>query len=383
MQNTTRRPAQYTTDVTFELKTRADKLHLLFKRSFPAVFISIVNASLLVAALWPNVNHSKLKIWYAAILFASVFRTILFVNYKYCKPIGNAVISWEMHYFVTLIFSALVWGVGGLWLAVPSTTADQLIVICFLMGMAGGAISMYSMIRPIVLATVASVLLPVTVWFLMFGERAPRMAAIGCALFLVSCLRSTRIIGTALHQSFFLGHQLTHAKEQAEKIARTDNLTGLNNRGAFYELAGRQIAYCERHRSPLSLIAMDLDDFKAINDTYGHAVGDQTLRFVAEVIKSNIRTYDISVRMGGEEFVILLPNTSIEQAVIVAEKVRTAMIQEKISIDEKSLLVTASFGVAIGSYDIDGLLALADKALYEAKEAGKNRIYRSSSEASI
>ncbi|MGD2119726.1 MAG: GGDEF domain-containing protein [Chromatiales bacterium] len=361
----------------FKQKTRADKLHLLFELSFPAVFISLVNASLFLAALWPDISHSKLKVWYAALVITSLIRIFLFHRYRFRCPVGEAVLTWELPYFITLILSASVWGLGGLWLIVPASGVDQIIIFFFLIGMAGGAMSVYSALRPMVLATVASVLLPVTLWLLIAGEGAPRVAALASLLFLFSSVRSTRVLSTALHQNFLLRHQLTHAKEQAEKAARTDYLTRLNNRGAFYELADKQIAYCKRHEYPLSLIALDLDDFKCINDTYGHAAGDDALRQMAGLIRNNTRTYDVSGRMGGEEFVILLPDAGIEQAGVVAEKIRAAMEEHKIAVDGQLLKVTASFGAATSCadcYDLDKLLALADKALYEAKAAGKNQV---------
>ncbi len=360
--------------VDFESTTRADKFHLLFKQSFPAVFISLANATLLLIILWQDLGHQKLLAWYAAVIVASLIRILLFTDYRRRSVEGDAILSWQVPYFLTLLLSALVWGVGGLWLIIWAPLEEQLIIFFFLMGMAGGAISVYSAIRSIVLVSVASVLAPATVWFLLFGEAGLFYAAIGSTLFLISCVRSTKVLSTALHKSFLLSHQLSHAKDQAELMARTDYLTGLNNRGAFNEFAKVQMTYCQRHKLPASVIALDLDDFKKINDTHGHSAGDNALRGFSQLITLNTRASDICGRIGGEEFAIFLPNTNLEDAVVVAEKIREALDRNPVQHEGERFQVTASLGVATGVYDLEQLLALADSALYSAKKAGKNQV---------
>ena len=159
-------------------------------------------------------------------------------------------------------------------------------------------------------------------------------------------------------------------------MAKTDYLTGLNNRGAFHDIVAIQMTHCERHNFPASLIALDLDDFKNINDTYGHSVGDDALRYVSKLVKRNTRASDVCGRMGGEEFTIFLPNTEIEDAAIAAEKIRSALEHHPLENDGQVLRITASFGVATGEYKLETLISVADRALYEAKGAGKNCIRR-------
>jgi diguanylate cyclase (GGDEF)-like protein len=362
----------------FELTTKADKLQLLYSKTFPPVVISLINAGLLLFALWQHIDHSKLLIWYAAIIVGSAIRTVLFLRYQIRSPQGEAILSWERPYFVTLMFSALVWGVGGLWLIAEVSAEDQLLTYFFLMGMAGGAIAVYSAIRLIVLVAVASVLVPATIWFLIFGNGALFSAAVGSALFLAFCMRTTKVLSTALHQSLMLSHELRHAKNVAETMAKTDYLTGLNNRGAFHDIVAIQLTHCERHNFPASLIALDLDNFKNINDTYGHSVGDDALRYVSKLVKRNTRASDVCGRMGGEEFTIFLPNTEIEDATVAAEKIRSALEHHPLENDGQVLRITASFGVATGEYKLETLTSVADRALYEAKGAGKNCIRRCS-----
>jgi diguanylate cyclase (GGDEF)-like protein len=159
--------------------------------------------------------------------------------------------------------------------------------------------------------------------------------------------------------------------------ATMDALTGLNNRRQFEVRLGEQYSIANRQNTPLCAIMTDIDYFKKFNDTYGHAVGDTVLRTTANVIKSQLREYDIPSRYGGEEFCILLPQTTIEEAKIVAERLRSAVENENIELSENQIIhVTISVGLA--ELDIrdmaEDLYMKADSALYKAKEGGRNRV---------
>ena len=121
---------------------------------------------------------------------------------------------------------------------------------------------------------------------------------------------------------------------------------------------------------------IDIDFFKKVNDTYGHASGDEVLRTVASIIKAQLRESDIPARYGGEEFAVLLPYTHIDEAKIVGERLRKAVEEASIQLDKLNINVTISMGLAELTPDLSGeeLFKLADKALYEAKESGRNRV---------
>lgn len=164
--------------------------------------------------------------------------------------------------------------------------------------------------------------------------------------------------------------------DEAEHQARTDPLTRLLNRRALTDMGERLLAQSRRRAEPLALVMMDIDHFKQINDQHGHAVGDAVLAGVARLLEANVRAGDACARLGGEEFVVLLPNTPGEQARQVAEKLRSLV--ETRSVDGVPPC-TASFGVSsIGpGEDIEALLRAADRALYRAKAGGRNRVERS------
>jgi diguanylate cyclase (GGDEF)-like protein len=185
-------------------------------------------------------------------------------------------------------------------------------------------------------------------------------------------LRSLAAQATLALENVDLHHQVS-------RQAVTDELTGLANHGRFQELLSSEIEQVRRYHHPVGLIMLDIDDFKAINDTYGHQQGDVVLRRVAHVVGDSSRDVDYPARYGGEEMALILPHTDIEGAYAIAERVRTAV--EALRIPRKDgegvLRITASLGVAAATDGHkDALIADADAALYEAKRQGKNRTVR-------
>jgi diguanylate cyclase (GGDEF)-like protein len=163
-----------------------------------------------------------------------------------------------------------------------------------------------------------------------------------------------------------------------ERQAVTDSLTGLANRRQFYEVLGREYERAQRFGQPVSLILLDIDDFKLINDSRGHLAGDAVLHSVAATLAEVIREIDLAARYGGEEFAVLLPQTGPEGAANLAERLRSEIAARSIRFGTEEITgVTASFGVAAGPVNdqtqID-LIASADAALYQAKREGKNHV---------
>ena len=160
-------------------------------------------------------------------------------------------------------------------------------------------------------------------------------------------------------------------------LAAIDPLTGVYNRRQFETLARAELARAQRYFRPLSVLIVDIDFFKRVNDSFGHEIGDWVLKMVATTIKSAKRDSDIVARMGGEEFVILLPETTIEAARGVAERIREMVHVSSLAIGEDKLTLTISIGVAeaaVGSSGIESVLREADQALYQAKANGRNQV---------
>ncbi|MDD2896825.1 MAG: diguanylate cyclase [Aliarcobacter sp.] len=166
-----------------------------------------------------------------------------------------------------------------------------------------------------------------------------------------------------------------NARNELEHRAYSDYLTGLANRRYFIEQAELELSRSNRYETELSLIMLDIDFFKKINDTYGHNIGDLVLQKIADVSRTILRDIDIIGRIGGEEFAILLPQTSLEDSIKVAERLRIEISNASVLLENSEVTFTSSFGVVSASKsNIDNLLIKADKALYKAKESGRNRV---------
>jgi len=166
--------------------------------------------------------------------------------------------------------------------------------------------------------------------------------------------------------------------EKLNELATIDPLTKLYNRRHFIDVASRRMSHLSRKSLPMSVIILDLDHFKTVNDTYGHGAGDEALQMVARVIMKNIRADDTAARFGGEEFICFLPETDAEGAFVIAERMRDTIEKTEIIIEGHTpITITASFGIAgtIPGNDqpIDTFIAHADKSLYTAKNGGRNR----------
>lgn len=183
-----------------------------------------------------------------------------------------------------------------------------------------------------------------------------------------SSFKEASEVGLALHEA-------AEALRRAEHVSQHDGLTGLPNRALFHILVDRQLALCKRNKAGLAILFIDLDGFKAVNDTHGHAAGDELLRAVSLRITQAIRSSDIAARIGGDEFAVALIQSSLESAKAVAGKL-IDVISEPYQLGRKVAQVSASIGIAAypeSGADCHSLLIRSDKAMYAAKSLGKGR----------
>lgn len=172
--------------------------------------------------------------------------------------------------------------------------------------------------------------------------------------------------------------QLVAAREAIRDMALHDGLTGVWNRSGILDILDRELSRARRERLHLGLVLVDLDHFKAVNDTYGHLIGDDALRAAAGAIRASIRPYDFAGRYGGEELLVVLPGCDEANAVSHAERLRVALTRISLPTPKGDLRISASFGVTVASHgsanDGMSLIAAADAALYRAKDLGRNRV---------
>ncbi|MCD4784190.1 MAG: diguanylate cyclase [Candidatus Eremiobacteraeota bacterium] len=179
----------------------------------------------------------------------------------------------------------------------------------------------------------------------------------------------------SLDENRKLQTELEEKNQQLLQLSRHDGLTNLYNRRTFYEFMNSELSRSQRYSIPLSVVMFDLDHFKDVNDTFGHLAGDFILRKFAKVLKKNSRQNDIITRYGGEEFIMLLPNTNCEQAEIVAERIRKEMETSTFSFDRFKINLTISCGVVEyreRDKDKENFLNAVDEELYKSKRRGRN-----------
>lgn len=347
---------------------------LLYSQSWHATVFSLMIAAVVGNALWPSASRPDLIVWATLIVLAFLLRIAVFVAYTRAAPAGDAVRAWKWPYLLTLAPASLVWGLGLPWLVADLSPLHQAMGYVFLVGLSGSALTTYSALRSAAMTAFLLTLLPATVWLFVSGELLAMSMAVGGVLLAIGGSRATNLLTGILRSNIHLRHEVERARKTAEDLARTDSLTGLQNRRAFSEAGGIAVDYCRRHQLPVTVLQLDIDHFKRINDSFGHAAGDEALRAFGRLLRESLRSSDICGRLGGEEFAVVLPHTPANEARIVAEKLRVACSEIAIDVAGERFGFTVSIGVASGSYDLEALLARADEAMYQAKLAGRNRI---------
>ena len=190
----------------------------------------------------------------------------------------------------------------------------------------------------------------------------------------IGMLADATLLALALAYQFRVGQE---QRLRAEQLAQLDPLTGLNNRRAFYDMTTPLWSNAIRHGHDASVMLLDIDLFKQINDTHGHAHGDTVLQALAGVLKQSVRQGDVLARWGGEEFIVLLPETGLHEAIALAERLRAATAAMRIPGESGATSLSVSVGVAQREDrhpTLDALVAAADECLYQAKQQGRNRV---------
>ncbi|HSM23862.1 MAG TPA: GGDEF domain-containing protein, partial [Anaerolineaceae bacterium] len=202
-------------------------------------------------------------------------------------------------------------------------------------------------------------------WLVIFDDETERRLAI-------------RALEKANQSSMSKLDEISKLQKQLQEQAIRDPLTGLFNRRFFDEYFKTELIRSIREEKPISLLMVDIDHFKTVNDRFGHEVGDKTLQLLADILQSMFRKSDVSCRFGGEEFLILLPGLDPNQAINRAEALREKIAKASLEADFLYTQITVSIGVS--NYPLHGentrdLFRTADKALYQAKDAGRNQVY--------
>lgn len=230
-------------------------------------------------------------------------------------------------------------------------------------------------LRTVVLITIFSILASLLITFIISITTSFQPDLIGMSITIISPAVIAPIVSW-----FIVGLVINihHLEAQMRELATYDVLTGAMSRGAFLEACQNILHYSQRNHMSLAALYLDIDDFKSINDTYGHAGGDAVLTAFSDAIKHDKRKSDLFGRMGGEEFILMLPNTGLEGAILFANKLRESLKDTAVSYLDASIQYTVSIGVAVSDSQnqnsVEQLIKHADNALYAAKHSGKDRV---------
>ncbi|MDH5771941.1 MAG: GGDEF domain-containing protein [Rhodospirillaceae bacterium] len=314
---------------------------------------------------WGDIGGNILIIWISAFLFMVFLRLAL--TYKYRKAISSANIKieqiekWEKYFYYSLLLTGALWGSIAFLPFNDNYLSNLLFVTIVMITLSGSSIALYSHSYRSMITYLFITLVPVSIMLLLVGEKKSVIVAIAIFTFLAMMVKITRGLNITLLDNIRLGIV-------NRNMSLRDPLTGLGNRRRLEIFVEKLIPISARKNNQFSVVLMDIDHFKKYNDENGHHAGDVLLCAVSEIITDEIRSSDLAIRFGGEEFLVLMPETEIEQAFAIAQRI-SAEIMETTD-------VTISGGVARHkpSENFEDTVRRADNALYLAKRNGRDLI---------
>ena len=362
---------QFASERELEEHIRTERIRFVLIQSTLPIIFSPLAGAILCLALWHAVPMPKLAIFLGGLLVIAVQRVVTTRLFPDPPPTGVVLRRWEKLYVFTIMLVDVWWGFGALTLLQPGASTESAIVFCFVMMMAGGHTASYSAHGPTVVLGVLALTLPITVNFALQPDTFHWTLAFVSLMFLAASFRSVGTLRYFFARTYRLAYELQGSRERAEKLARIDMLSGLHNRRAFYETG-----HALQAGTPLSLLMIDIDHFKSINDRFGHAAGDAAIRDIAARIEARRPPGATAGRLGGEEFALLLPGTTLTEARALAEALVTDTAAATFDFEIQTIGYTISLGVAQAEpgEDFDEFVARADTALYRAKREGRNRV---------
>lgn len=291
-----------------------------------------------------------------------------------------AITQWlGVHWGIVLVTTAL-WGASFFWATIdPAFGSARITSLLFTLGLATAIAHAFSMRRGFAFASIG--LLCVPGLFLLWSNPADRANGLMMAIYLVYVVASLLRAYAEYQQRLDLDQELRSQRDLFSTQSRIDPLTDLANRRQFADVLGAAAADAARSKRPLTLLLLDIDHFKQINDTYGHAVGDACLMAIGRRLKTSFCDEgDLAARVGGEEFGVILAGQDLAAASQRAERFRASLAEHPVALEGLVLTLTASIGIAqmdpATQAGVDDLYHAADSAVYQAKAAGRNRVCR-------
>ncbi len=370
------RAPELASETTIAAQVHLAKWELLYRQSSHGALGSLLAGILWAHLVWqfaPEVKHFDLTMWLITLASVTLIRLLLFILYRRANPTGEAILRWRIPYVLSLILVSSIWGFGPLLVIPQDSTVLMTATYVFSVGLAGAALSAYGVFVWMAILAICIVLIPMVISLTLRTDHFSVTLAVAGLLFFIVSMRGVSVHSKSLDESFRLSHALRDAMRVAEHQAQIDVLTGLRNRRAFSETAEAVIELARRQQQSVALMLIDIDGFKQINDSHGHAVGDSVLREFSTLLTKALRRADLCGRLGGDEFVVLLANSSTEGAAHVAAKLCAATAAHRFPMLANSPPVTLSIGISSGPDDESRMLRRADSAMYAAKRNGRNQ----------
>lgn len=374
----------------------AEKTRVLLSNARATLFANLLNALILVAALSTSTLPLAVVAVWMMMMVLSLFLRISVMRSWDRKTSDPAV--WLKWFTVSSAVMGIAWGAVGVFLFFYLQQVYAGLIIFILAGMTAGAAATNGVHARAAIAFAVPVLVPVLIYFAVLGTVVGGAMALLVVVFFAMMVKVARTAENSLTEMVALKEEkstlaasmqetvseltesqtkLEESAEELHRLATTDSLTGAMNRRHFFEQIKKEVYRAERYDRAVALAAFDIDHFKRINDSYGHAAGDECLVKFVDLINDNIRESDIFARFGGEEFVLVLPETEISDALQLCERLRVSVADLVVRHGDTEISFTVSVGVTgiePGELDFDRPLARADAALYAAKRDGRNAV---------
>ena len=367
-----------TTELT---DVKSEHIRILYAAIPSSLFTILVCSSIIAIAQWQVIDQQTIIGWFAVTNLLSVLRYYLFRRFEQQQR-GRLVDSvWAQYAIVTSLASGATWGAGGFFLFAEQSPVHQVFLVFVITGICAGAITTLSSITMAARGFVILAIAPIIIKFNFIGDEFSFAMTTMSILFVVMILVSSQRLNQIIHQSLEFRYQRELAEQTIHYQAQYDDLTDLPNRRHFLSTLRQEMTRADRHHRYGAVFFVDLDRFKAVNDSLGHAVGDELLIGVAHKIGERLRQEDTVARLGGDEFVVLLPEVGRDpesagsHASTIADEMRR-LFSSPFIIQGHEIHLTISVGIALfpGNVSAEDLLKYADVAMYRAKNEGRDSV---------
>ena len=363
------------------IDVRSEQIRIVYAAVPSSLATLLIASSILSATLWDVVDQRAILAWFVLTNLLSLHRMYMYRRFRRLETGAVVDYAWHRRAIVASLASGITWGIGGFLLFAEHSQAHQVFLAIVIAGMCAGAITTLSAILPAARGFVVFAVAPLVIKFNLAHNEFSLAVTLMSILFVAMILESARRLNQTIVESLEVRHQRELAEQTIRRQAEFDELTDLPNRRLLLANLRQEMAKAERHARFGAVFFIDLDRFKAVNDSLGHAVGDELLVKVAEKISERLRKEDTVGRLGGDEFLVLLPEVGNNEqaagdhAARIANEIRELFV-EPFFVQGHEIHITISIGIALfpASVTPEDLLKYADVAMYRAKAEGRDAV---------